>query len=61
MLTTAIKAVTADMYIDNFAGSIDAWEKMKTDYPKIEVKTFPKPVLKAMKQALRYYDATTNI
>ncbi len=51
MLTTAMKAVTADMFIDNFAGSVDAWKKMKTDYPNIEVKTFPKPVLQAMKKA----------
>lgn len=51
MLVTAMKAVTADMYIENFAGSADAWEKMKTDYPNIEVKTFPPAVLGQMKQA----------
>ena len=51
MLVTAMKAVTADMYTDNFAGSVDAWEQMKTDFPNIEVKTFPKPVLQAMKKA----------
>jgi len=51
VLVTAMKAVTADMYIDNFAGSVDAWEQMKTDYPNIEVKTFPKEVLQAMKKA----------
>ncbi|MBM9512090.1 TRAP transporter substrate-binding protein [Desulfogranum marinum] len=51
MLDTAIKAVTADMYIENFAGSVDAWSQMKTEYPNIMVKTFPKPVLKAMKTA----------
>ena len=51
MLDTAIKAVTAEMYIENFAGSVDAWAQMKTEYPNIKVKTFPKPVLKAMKTA----------
>ena len=51
MLTTAMKAVTADMYTDNFAGSVAAWDQMKTEYPNIEVKTFPTPVLKAMKKA----------
>ena len=51
MLTTAMKAVTADMYIENFAGSVDAWEEMKSDYPNIEVKTFPREVLQAMKKA----------
>ncbi len=51
MLETAMKAVTADMYIDNFAGSVDAWEQMKTEFPNIQVKTFPKEVLQAMKKA----------
>jgi len=51
MLDTAIKAVTAEMYIENFAGSVDAWSQMKTEFPDIKVKTFPKPVLKAMKEA----------
>jgi len=63
MLVTAMKAVTADMYTDNFAGSVEAWSQMKTEYPNIEVKEFPKPVLKAMKQAANeLYDeyAATN-
>jgi len=51
MLVTAMKAVAADMFIDNYAGSIDAWQQMKTEYPNIQVKTFPKEVLQAMKKA----------
>jgi TRAP-type mannitol/chloroaromatic compound transport system substrate-binding protein len=51
MLVTAMKAVTADMFIDNYAGSIDAWAQMKTEFPNIQVKTFPKEVLQAMKKA----------
>jgi TRAP-type mannitol/chloroaromatic compound transport system substrate-binding protein len=51
MLITAIKAASADMYFENFAASAQAWAKMKTDYPNIKVKSFPKPVLKAMKKA----------
>lgn len=51
MLITAMKAAAADVYIDNFGMSVEAWEKMKTDYPNIEVKTFPAPVLQAMKNA----------
>jgi TRAP-type mannitol/chloroaromatic compound transport system substrate-binding protein len=51
MLQTAIKAVTADMLYDNFSMNVEAWEKMKGEYPDIKVKTFPKPVLKAMKKA----------
>ena len=51
MLITAMKAAAMDMYIENFAASADAWAKMKTEYPNIKVKQFPKPVLKAMKKA----------
>jgi len=51
MLVTAMKAVAADMYTENFAGSVEAWSEMKTEYPNIEVKEFPKPVLQAMKKA----------
>ncbi|MGB3224706.1 MAG: TRAP transporter substrate-binding protein [Desulforhopalus sp.] len=51
MLVTAMKAVTADMFIDNFAGSADAWEQMKTEFPNIKVMTFPKDVIQEMKKA----------
>jgi len=51
MLVTAMKAATMDMYIENFAMSVDAWQKMKKDYPNIKVKTFPKPVIMALKKA----------
>lgn len=51
MLVTAMKAVTADMFIDNFAGSADAWEQMKTEFPNIKVMTFPKEVMQEMKKA----------
>ena len=51
MLITAMKAVTADMYYENFAMSANAWAKMKTDYPNIKVRSFPKPVLQAMYKA----------
>jgi len=51
MLITAMKAASSDMYYENFAASADAWEKMKTDFPNIKVKSFPAPVVKAMKKA----------
>jgi TRAP-type mannitol/chloroaromatic compound transport system substrate-binding protein len=51
MLQVAMKATAADMFSENFAASANAWAKMKTDYPNIKVKTFPTPVLKAMKKA----------
>jgi TRAP-type mannitol/chloroaromatic compound transport system substrate-binding protein len=39
------------MYYENFADSANAWAKMEKEYPNIKVKTFPKPVLKAMYKA----------
>ncbi len=51
ILKTAMQAVTANMYSENFDASARAWAKMKTDYPNIKVMTFPTPVLKAMKKA----------
>jgi TRAP-type mannitol/chloroaromatic compound transport system substrate-binding protein len=51
MLQVAMRAATADMYSENFAASANAWAKMKTEYPNIKIKTFPLPVLKAMKKA----------
>ncbi len=51
ILKTAMKAAAADMYYENYAASANAWQKMKTDFPNIKVKTFPLPVLKAMKKA----------
>ncbi len=53
MLETAMKAATLDMYIQNFAMSVDAWSKMKKDYPNIKVMHFPKPVIEAMKKATK--------
>lgn len=50
-LHTAMQAVSADMYTENFAMCADAWTKMKTDFPNIQVKTFPEAVLKSMKKA----------
>ncbi|CAA6820894.1 MAG: TRAP transporter solute receptor, unknown substrate 6 [uncultured Sulfurovum sp.] len=51
ILTTAMKAVTADMMYENFDMSQAAWAKMQKDFPNIKVKTFSKPILKAMKKA----------
>jgi len=51
MLITAMKAASSDMYYENFAASADAWAKMKKDFPNIKVKSFPEPVVKAMKKA----------
>ena len=51
MLVTAMKAAASDMYYENFDASVQAWAKMKTDYPNIKVKSFPASVVKAMKKA----------
>lgn len=51
MLKTAMQAVSADMYFDNFNMSAEAWAQIETEYPDIKIKTFPKEVLQAMKQA----------
>ena len=51
IVTTAMKAVTADMHFEYFADNAEAWAKMKTEYPGIKVMTFPDSVLKAMRKA----------
>lgn len=51
ILITAMRVSAYDMYIQNYAMSAEAWDKIKTDYPNIKIKTFPKPVLDAMKKA----------
>ena len=51
MLKTGMKAVAADMFMENFADSVTAWQKMVKEMPNIKVKTFPTSVLKAMKKA----------
>ncbi len=51
MLKTAMRAVAADMGYDNFNMNVQAWTKMKKEYPNIKIKTFPTEVLKAMKKS----------
>jgi TRAP-type mannitol/chloroaromatic compound transport system substrate-binding protein len=51
ILITAMKLSSYDMYIQNYDMSATAWAEMKKDYPNIQVKTFPKPVMDAMKKA----------
>ena len=40
-----------DMLIQNADMNAAAWDRMKTEYPNIKIKTFPKPVMDAMRQA----------
>lgn len=51
ILKVAMQSATADMYSENFDASARAWSQMKQDFPNIKVKTFPDPVLQAMKTA----------
>jgi len=51
VLTVSMRLAAYDMYIQNYDMNATAWEKMKKDYPNIQVKTFPKPVMDAMKKA----------
>jgi len=51
VLTSAMKIAAYDMYIGNYDLNATAWQKMKKDYPNIQIKTFPKPVMDAMKKA----------
>ena len=51
ILLTAMRVTAYDMYMENYAMSADGWSKMSADYPNIKVKTFPKPIMDAMKKA----------
>ncbi|NVJ53076.1 MAG: TRAP transporter substrate-binding protein DctP [Campylobacteraceae bacterium] len=49
ILVVAMRVSAYDMYIQNYHMSAEAWAKMEKEYPNIKVKTFPKPVMDAMK------------
>ncbi|XPV68441.1 MAG: TRAP transporter substrate-binding protein [Halarcobacter sp.] len=51
ILVTAMRLAAYDMYIQNYDMNAFAWKKMKEDYPNIQVKTFPKKIMDAMKKA----------
>jgi len=51
ILLTAMRVSAYDMYIQNYHMSSEAWDTMLKEYPNIKVKTFPKPVMDAMKKA----------
>ena len=51
ILRTAMKVSAYDMYIQSYHESGVNWATMKTEFPNVEVKTFPKDVLKAMRTA----------
>ena len=51
ILEKAIRLTAYDMYVENFAMSVEAWAQMQEEFPNIKVMEFPVPVLQAMKQA----------
>ncbi|PJE55973.1 ABC transporter substrate-binding protein [Marinomonas sp. BSi20584] len=51
ILRVAMKVSAYDMYIQSYHESGVNWATMKSEYPDIQVKTFPQPVLNAMKKA----------
>lgn len=50
ILRVSMRLAAYDMYAQNYDMNANAWDKMKTDYPNIQVKTFPKVVMDAMKK-----------
>ena len=51
ILKAAMKVATSEMNTAYFNANVEAWKQMKTEFPNIQIKTFPKEVLKAMKKA----------
>jgi TRAP-type mannitol/chloroaromatic compound transport system substrate-binding protein len=51
ILRISMRTASYDMYIQSYHESAANWETMLTDFPNIKVKTFPKPVMDAMKKA----------
>lgn len=51
ILIVAMRLAAYDMYIQNYDMNANAWQKMKEEYPNIQVKTFSKDIMDAMKKA----------
>lgn len=51
ILRVSMKLASYDMYIQSYHESAENWVTMKTEYPNVQVKTFPREVLVAMEKA----------
>jgi len=51
ILRVAMRVAAYDMYIQSYHASGENWAKMKSEFPNIKVKTFPKEVISAMSKA----------
>lgn len=51
ILRVSMRLAAYDMYAQNYDMNGTAWEEMKNEYPNIQVKTFSKEIMDAMKKA----------
>ncbi len=51
ILRVAMRTAAYDMYAHSYHESANNWASIKTEYPNIQVRSFPAEVLQAMKQA----------
>ncbi len=51
ILVVSMRVAAYDMYSQNYDMNANAWAKMSSEYPNIQVKTFPKEIMNAMKKA----------
>ena len=51
ILRVAMRTAAYDMYAQSYHASGENWATMKTEFPDIKVKTFPKEVIDAMRKA----------
>ncbi|WP_413692371.1 TRAP transporter substrate-binding protein [Psychromonas sp. KJ10-2] len=51
ILKVAMHKASYDMYVQSYASSAENWAEMTSEYPNIQVKTFPPEVLTALKKA----------
>ncbi len=51
ILRVAMRNAAYDMYIQSYHLSGENWDKMKSEFPNIKVKTFPKEVMDALRKA----------
>lgn len=51
ILRVSMKTAAYDMYIQSYHQSAENWASMKTEFPNIEVKSFPAEVMSALRKA----------
>jgi TRAP-type mannitol/chloroaromatic compound transport system substrate-binding protein len=51
ILRVSMRVAAYDMYVHTYHASAMNWATMKTQYPNIKVRTFPRPVMKALRKA----------